>query len=107
MALKLTKVDTRVFKGKVGDTVLLGASAAKAAGGAPATILAITYNGITVKAPPFRFTIAAGDLGLVVVYVSTPGTQVNIDEVDAANRQSLAKPFFDPTKPAVVILIQA
>jgi len=110
MALKLKKVDTRAFKGKAGDTVLLDASVAKVAEGEPVTLLAITYNGETVKEPPFEFKVAKGDHGLVVVYVSTPGTQVLIEEADAANptnRQTLAKQFFDPADPAAVILIQA
>lgn len=110
MALKLTKADTRVFAGKAGDKVRLDASVAKAADGAPATILAITYNGVTVTKAPFEFTIAKGDVGMVVVYVSVPGTRVSIDEADAADpgsRQSLARQFFDPADPAAVIVIRA
>lgn len=110
MSLKLTKEDTRVFRGKAGQTVRLGISVAKASGGAPASIVAITYSGNTVTQAPFDFTIAAGDHGLVVVYISTSGTRVSIDEVDNAdssNAQSLARSFFDPSDPAEVILIRS
>ena len=109
MALKLTKQDTRVFAGVKGAECLLGISVAKVAAGAPADIVSITYNGITTNAAPFKFKVASGDHGLVVVYVSTPGTRVTIEEVDTAsatNKQPLAHPFFDPSNPSVVILIQ-
>lgn len=110
MALKLKKVDTRVFRGNPGDTVRLDASVAKVAGDTPASIAAITYNGVTVKSAPFEFKVVAGDNGVVVVFVSKPGTQVFINEVDTADpgeRQTLAKSFYDPGDPSVVILIKA
>ena len=109
MALQLTKQATRVFSGVKGAECRLGISVAKVAAGVLANIISVTYNGVTVQAAPFKFKVAAGDHGLVVVYVTTPGTRVMIEEVDAvstANRQSLAQPFFDPADPSVVILIQ-
>ena len=110
MALQLTKEKARVFRGRVGKTVRLGISVAKNSEGEPASIISVTYNGATVKKAPFEFTTAAGDHGLVVVYVSTPNTRVSIDELDTAdpsNTQPLALSFFDPSDPAEVILIRA
>ena len=110
MALQLTKTATRFFSGTKGAVVLLGISVAKVAAGVPADIVAVTYNGITISQAPFKITLAAGNHGLVVVYVTTPGTKVIIEEVDTAdpnNRQPLAQTFFDPTDPSVIVLIQA
>ena len=109
MALQLTKVATRLFSGASGAVVNVGISVAMVSAGTPADIVSVTYNGQTTSAPPFRITLASGDHGLVVVYVTTPGTKVSLDEIDAAkpaNTQSLAKTFFDATDPSVIILIQ-
>jgi len=106
MALQLTRNAARDFSGKAGKEVLLGITAA---GGAPASILVTNYNEVAQNAAPFKIKLGKGDHGLVVVFASTEGTKVSIQEVDIANpatTQVLAQTTFHKADPSVTILIR-
>ena len=109
MALQLTKKKTRVFKGSTGSEVILDISVVKKGSTALATILSVTYGGTTVNEPPVRVTVVEGTDQVVVVFVSTPGTLMNVEEVDGADptdRQTLAQTTFEASEPNVVFVIQ-
>jgi len=56
------------------------------------TVQSVTYDGVTLNASPFTFTVGAGTKNLAMVFAaSDPLATVTISEVDGANLQTLTE----------------
>ncbi|MBZ5531981.1 MAG: hypothetical protein LAO20_11170 [Acidobacteriia bacterium] len=97
--LKLSPTPDADFVGPVDATSTL---TLKAPAGVAADIVVLTYAGKPISAPPFKFTIKAGFIRMVVLAeASLAGALLQLCEDCGGNTQVLDTFHFDPENPAV------
>ncbi len=105
MAFKLTKVTAPIWSGSTGDTFEVEVK--PGTGGGPFLVHSICYGTSCLVAPPFQFTVLAGDKGLTAVYDwDNEGEFVELREIAGGQNQVLRKRRYQDKEPFQAILVR-
>ena len=95
--LSASPTGTEDFIGAVGAAFIIAMTGPSGSG---LTVIAVSYGGTTITAPPFTFNIAAGTNFLFIHFDAlAPGAKLQVIEVCGASAQVLETLFFDPNNP--------